>query len=116
MAGKGKSSLKVVARLRDGKTIKGYVDTIPASDFDAQETSFSLPREIGLRPVDSSKPLSFSLDSLKALFFVKSFEGRKEYKEVKFFEQNPPSKASGCALNSTTTSTSKGSSAIPSNT
>ncbi len=86
--------MKVVARLRDGKVIKGYVDTIPASDFDAllQETPFSLPREIGLRPVDSSKPLSLSLDSLKALFFVKSFEGRTEYREVKFFEKNPPIK------------------------
>ena len=86
--------MKVVARLRDGEIIKGYVDTIPVSDFDAlfQETSFSLPREIGLRPVDSSKPLSLSLDSLKALFFVKSFEGRKEYREVKFFEKNPPIK------------------------
>ncbi len=94
MAGTSKSGLKVVARLRDGKIIKGYVDTIPASDFDAllQETSFSLPREIGLRPVDSSKPVSLSLDSLKALFFVKSFEGRTEYREVKFFEKNPPIK------------------------
>jgi uncharacterized protein DUF6982 len=91
VAGTSKSGLKVVARLRDGKMIKGYVDTIPASDFDAlfQETPFSLPREIGLRPVDSSKPLSLSLDSLKALFFVKSFEGRTEYREVKFFEKNP---------------------------
>lgn len=87
-----KSSLKVVARLRDGKIIKGFVDAIPASDFDAllQEPSFSLPREIGVRAAESSEVLSVPLDSLKALFFVKSFAGRKEYKEVKFFEKSPP--------------------------
>lgn len=28
-------------------------------------------------------------DELKALFFVKSFEGQKEYREIKFFEKNP---------------------------
>jgi hypothetical protein len=89
-----KSGLKVVARLRDGKLIKGFVDTIPASDFDAllRENSVSLPREIGLRSAESSETLSLPLDSLKALFFVKSFEGRKDYKEVKFFEKNPPIK------------------------
>jgi hypothetical protein len=94
MAGTGKTGLKVVARLRDGKIVKGFVDTIPASDFDAllQESSFSLPREIGLRSAESSETLSLSLDSLKALFFVKSFEGHHDYKEVKFFEKNPPIK------------------------
>lgn len=94
MAGTGKTGLRVVARLRDGKTVKGFVDSIPASDFDAllQESSFSLPREIGLRSAESSETLSLPLDSLKALFFVKSFEGHRDYKEVKFFEKNPPIK------------------------
>ncbi len=94
MAGTGKTGLKVVARLRDGKIVKGFVDSIPASDFDAllQESSFSLPREIGLRSAESSETLSLPLDSLKALFFVKSFEGHRDYKEVKFFEKNPPIK------------------------
>ncbi len=94
MAGSGKSSLKVVARLRNGKVIKGYVDAIPASDFDAllQESAFSLPLEIALRSAESSETLKLPLHSLKALFFVKSFAGRKDYKEVKFFEKNPPIK------------------------
>jgi len=91
MAGTGKPSLKVVARLRNGKVVKGFVDTIPASDFNAllQEPHFSLPREIPLRSTDSNKTEFVTLDSLKALFFVKTFEGTKEYKEMKFFEKNP---------------------------
>lgn len=94
MAGAGKPGLKVVARLRNGKMIKGFVDTIPASDFEAllRDTTFSLPNEIGLRAVESSETVTLSVDSLKALFFVRSFEGRKEYKEIKFFEKNPPIK------------------------
>ncbi len=94
MAGGGKPGLKVVARLRNGKMIKGFVDTIPASDFEAllRETTFSLPNEIGLRTAESSETVTLPVDSLKALFFVKSFEGRKEYKEIKFFEKNPPIK------------------------
>ncbi len=94
MAGTGKTGLKVVARLRDGKIVKGFVDSIPASDFDAllQESSFSLPHEIGLRSAESSETLSLPLDSLKALFFVKTFDGHRDYREVKFFEKNPPIK------------------------
>ncbi len=94
MAAASKSGLKVVARLRNGKTVKGYVESIPTSDFDAllREPSLSLPREIGVRSADSNEALSLPLDSLKALFFVKTFDGRKEDKEIKFFEKNPPIK------------------------
>src|SRR5258708_27800637 len=94
MAGAGRSGLKVVARVRNGKTVKGYVESMPTADFDSLllETSVSLPREIGVRTSESNEAVSLALDSLKALFFVKTFEGRKEYKEIKFFEKNPPIK------------------------
>ncbi len=87
-----KSALKVVARLREGKTLKGYIESFPVTDFDAliQQDPWELPREIGLRSAESAETFSVPLDSLKALFFVRTFEGSKEYKEVKFFEKNPP--------------------------
>jgi len=89
-----RGNLKVVARLRDGNTIKGYLDAPPMEDFGSLflDTPHSLPQEIRLHCVGSDETLSLSLDSLKALFFVKSFEGRKNYREVKFFEKNPPIK------------------------
>src|SRR2546425_5830781 len=89
-----KGNLKVVARLRDGNSIKGYLDAPPMEDFGSLflDTPHSLPQEIRLHCVGSEETLSLSLDSLKALFFVKSFEGRKNYREIKFFEKNPPIK------------------------
>ncbi len=94
MANDDKGGSKVVARLRDGKTLKGYLEEPLELDFDALlvDVHSALPAEIGLRIADSGKKLAVPLDSLKALFFVKSFEGRKEYSEVKFFEKNPPIK------------------------
>ncbi len=94
MAGSRKSGLKVVARLRNGSILKGFLDTIPVSDFETllKENSCTLPREFGLRSPESGQTHPLSLENLKALFFVKTFEGRKEYKEVKFFEKNPPIK------------------------
>lgn len=94
MAESAKSSVKVVARLRDGNLIKGYLVESAEIDVNAvlREAPQALPREIKLRSADSADTISVPLDSLKALFFVKSFEGRKEYDEVKFFDKNPPIK------------------------
>ncbi len=91
---KAAANLKVVARLRDVNTIKGFLDVLPVEDFSSLflDTPYSLPPEIPLHCVGSEETRSLSLDSLKALFFVKSFEGRKGYREIKFFEKNPPIK------------------------
>jgi len=89
-----KAASKVIARLRDGTLVRGYIDMSPAED----PTSFleriagAHPPVITLRPAESDEAHSIPLDSLKALFFVKSFEGRKEHREVKFFDKNPPIK------------------------
>ncbi len=82
----------MVARLRDGKLVKGYTDAVPVSDDDTliRDQSIALPSEIGLRSAESGSVISVPLDTLKALYFVKTFEGRKEYDEVKFFETHPP--------------------------
>jgi hypothetical protein len=94
MANDDKGGSKVVARLRDGSMLKGYLEEPLELDFDALfvDVHAALPKEIRLRSADSGEKLAVPVDSLKALFFVKSFEGRKEYSEVKFFEKNPPIK------------------------
>lgn len=83
--------MKVVAHRRDGKLVKGHTDVVAVADLEAliQQQPVALPRLIMVRLVESRKTVSVPLKSLKALFFVKSFEGRKEYKEIKFFEAHP---------------------------
>lgn len=87
-----KTQLKVVAHLRDHTLVKGYTDALPAAPPEGllPRDSVTLPKKIPVRAVESGKQVTLSLDSLKALFFVKSFEGRKEYDELKFFEHHPP--------------------------
>jgi hypothetical protein len=84
--------LKVVARQRDGKLLKGYLPG-PArgslEEFLRERPSLAEPR-IELCSAESHQSVSVPLDSLKAVFFVKSFDGRKDYQEVKFFTKNPP--------------------------
>lgn len=83
---------KVVARLRDGKLLKGYL-TAPASDslegILCEHPPTAHPR-IEIHSLESRESISVSLDSLKAVFFVKTFDGRKDYEEVKFFTKSPP--------------------------
>jgi len=84
--------LKVVAHLRGGKLLKGYTDAVPIADLEEllQRESPQVSSPIKIRLADSKRTVSIPMKSLKALFFVKSFEGRKEYKEIKFFETHPP--------------------------
>ncbi len=87
-----KATLKVVAHLRDHTIVKGYTDALPASDLAslAEQEQVGLPAKIDVRLVETQETICLTLKSLKALFFVKSFEGRKEYNETKFFAPNPP--------------------------
>lgn len=82
---------KIVARFRDGRIIKGYIEPTPSIDVEAimggVPTHF--PSQISLQMCPSGERLSISVESLKALFFVKTFEGRREHQEVKFFERMP---------------------------
>lgn len=92
MTGTKKSLFKVVAHLRDHKLIKGYTDAVPVSNLETlvKGEPVALPRIIAVRPAKSRQKVSFPLASLKALFFVKSFEGHSEYREIKFFQTHPP--------------------------
>lgn len=84
--------MKIVAHLRDGKIIKGYTDAVPSGDLEQilQDGPFPLPTQLTVRAAGSRETLSIPLHSLKALFFVKTFEGRNHYQEIKFFESHPP--------------------------
>jgi len=80
--------LKIVAHLRDGKLIKGFADASLAAPAEAASNSHDLPPTLLLRSPDQRQH-QVDLASLKALFFVKSFEGRHDYSEVKFFSSQP---------------------------
>lgn len=90
MATPRQASLKVVAHLRDETVIKGYTDDVSIGEIDSlvQQGPASLPEMITVRCKDGQQIL-LRQDSFKALFFVRSFEGDKEYKEAKFFESTP---------------------------
>jgi hypothetical protein len=83
--------LKVVAHLSDGTLIKGYTDALPAIDLEVllRRDVILMPPEMTVRIAGSGEIATIPLQSLKALFFVKTFEGRTDYKEIKFFEGHP---------------------------
>lgn len=73
---------KVVARFADGRIIKGTTANFsPAKDrFNLQEIS----APAGTRPMD------VLVNTLKALFFVKDFEGNPKHVEKKDFDPSRP--------------------------
>ena len=65
---------KVVVRYRDGAVVKGTT-----GDFAPNRPSFTLDRE----PPSPAGPVTVQVEDLKALFFVRSFEGNRDYREQK---------------------------------
>lgn len=82
--------LKIVAHLRTGKLLKGYTDLPLPTDPTGVVTTVpvTLPKQIALETSDHKKH-TIPVTSLKALFFVKSFEGNPQYAEIKFFNGEP---------------------------
>jgi Family of unknown function (DUF6982) len=87
--------LKVVAHKKSGQVLKGYADlSLPVADESFPDPApLQLPKELLLQPLTAGKALHVGLDSLKAIFFVRSFEGDQSYAETKFF--NPAPKIEG---------------------
>jgi hypothetical protein len=84
-----RESLRVVAHLSDGSLVKGYLSGVGSFDpLSAGLTGNALPAEVTIEP-ESGNPRVINLKSAKALFFVKSHEGKSSYVELKFFERNP---------------------------
>ncbi len=75
---------RVVARFSDGKVLKGTTQ-----DFFPNRPSFHL------LPVGNSPAIEIRCKQLKALFFVKSFEGDRQRKDVRGFVTAPAETAQG---------------------
>ena len=65
---------KVVVRYKNGTVAKGTT-----SDFAPNHTTFTLTHE----PPAAGGPSAIGIDELKAIFFVHSFQGNREYREQK---------------------------------
>ena len=70
--------IKVVAHFIDGSLLKGYVQ-----DFNPSSPYFHLLDDI----TPGTIPTLINTADLKALFFVKTFEGNREYSERKSFNE-----------------------------
>jgi hypothetical protein len=73
---------KVVARYNDGHVVRGIT-----FDFDTSRDHFHII-EAGAEA--GSKPTDVKLDELKAVFFVRDFEGDPTHEERKEFDPNKP--------------------------
>lgn len=67
--------MQVVARLLDKGKIKGHT-----TDFHPERESFTID------PGDGGLPVRVSLSDLKALYFVRSFEGNRDHEDHRKFE------------------------------
>jgi hypothetical protein len=73
---------KVVARYADGEVLKGY-----ACDFDPDQAQFHLALAHG----SLQEAVEVSLKDLKALFFVRTFDGNAHYNESRdLYQSRPP--------------------------
>ena len=80
--------MKVVAHLEDGSLIKGFLEYPSDVAHESFVVRNQLPPTVQLRLMDGGTGV-VDLGETKALFFVKTFEGRPDYKEVKFFKADP---------------------------
>ncbi len=79
---------QVVIHFRDGNLQKGYTH-----DFTPLKDSFHLTLEDG-----SGEIKEINISQLKAIFFVKTFDGDHSYVEKKFFEQVDESRFRGLKM------------------
>ena len=70
----GSTLQKVIIRTRDGKVISGFANP------DHIKKTLKILNQQG-------KEETFSVDKLKAVFFVKDFQGNSEYDEIKFLNK-----------------------------
>jgi small nuclear ribonucleoprotein (snRNP)-like protein len=77
----GRQPAKVVARYRDGRVVKGHTQS-----FDPNKPEFRL-QLVGTE--DTALPDTIAVADLKAVFFVRDFDGNREYNEAKGYEKRP---------------------------
>jgi hypothetical protein len=69
---------KIVARFQDGRVLKGH-----SEDFLPAKGRFHLT-PVGAAP--EARPIDVSLADLKAVFFVRDFEGDKSHVDLRIFD------------------------------
>jgi hypothetical protein len=89
------SRLKVVAHRKSGQIVKGFAElNVAVNDRGIPESGpIPLPKSLVIHSSINGRGVSIPVDTLKALYFVKSFEGDAAYAETKFF--NPAPKIEG---------------------
>ena len=80
------SNQKVVIRYTDGRVLRGFA---PKRNDTALEDT--LPDSLVVKESDG-KPVKVVASNIKAIFFVKSFEGDQDYTEFKVFSGRPSGK------------------------
>jgi len=72
---------KIVVKYNDGTIIKGYT-----TDFNPSKDIFHIYLVDEELETAKDEKVEIKLDAIKAVFFVKSFQGNKDYKKVRTFE------------------------------
>lgn len=81
---------RVIARFNDGKMLKGYThDFLPEKDL-FHLIEFSATGAGGIHEI--------AISNLKAVFFVKTFDGNKDYNEKKSFAEVNPAALHGIKI------------------
>ncbi len=78
---------RVVVHLMDGEVLKGT-----AMDFFPNRPTFLL------KPLDAEEPVEIRCEWIKAIFFVKSFEGDHRRRDLRSFMAGPPQAAKGSKI------------------
>ena len=86
-----RDQVKIVAHTLDGKLIKGFPDASSEFVKDARrkQPTVVAPDRIPIKLFENGKAATVNVQKMKAVFFVKSFEGQAEYNELKFFKSHP---------------------------
>jgi len=80
---------KIVVKYLNGKIIKGYT-----TDFNPNKDVFHLQLVEEYQEKEQKEKVKINIDEIKAVFFVKNFQGDKNYEKVRTFngyESGPPS-------------------------
>ena len=80
---------KTVIKFNDGKIIKGYT-----TDFNPNRDLFHVRLINDYQDEGQGEQIEVDLNKIKAIFFVKEFQGNKEYQKVRTFNgysSGPPS-------------------------
>ena len=83
--------LKVVAHKKSGQLLKGYAELPISVELSplASHAPVAMPKSLSITPEIGGRTAHIALDSLKAIFFVRSFDGDPAYNEIKFFNPEP---------------------------